>query len=116
MRDKGFKNGILDEFYIYDRVLTSAEIKILAEQNKANQGIELDDQSLLFHLFSGSRSKVLNLQKKLYDQRLSFGKQRENWADHGNERNAEPQKLTYWIVTCTQNQRKKYSGRLLFPD
>ena len=77
MRDKGFKNGILDEFYIYDRVLTSAEIKILAEQNKANQGIELDDQSL-FSIYSRAVDpKVLNLQKKLYDQRLSFGKQRE---------------------------------------
>ena len=77
MRDKGFKKGMLDEFYIYDRILTSAEIKILAEQTKADQGIELDDQSL-FSIYSQAVDlKALELQKNLYDQRLSFGKQRE---------------------------------------
>ena len=77
MRDKGFKKGMLDEFYIYDRILTSAEIKILAEQTKADQGIELDDQSLFSIYSQAVDPKALELQKNLYDQRLSFGKQRE---------------------------------------
>ena len=68
---------MLDEFYIYDRILTSAEIKILAEQTKADQGIELDDQSLFSIYSQAVDPKALELQKNLYDQRLSFGKQRE---------------------------------------
>jgi hypothetical protein len=77
MRDKGFKKGRLDEFYIYDRILTTAEIKILAEQSKVHQGIELDDQSLFSIYSQAVDPKALELQKNLYDQRLSFGKQRE---------------------------------------
>lgn len=77
MRDNGFKKGMLDEFYIYDRILTSTEIKILAEQTKADQGIELDDKSLFSIYSQAVDPKALELQKKLYDQRLSYGKQRE---------------------------------------
>ena len=77
MRDKGFKKGMLDEFYLYDRILTPAEIKILAKQAKADQGIELDDQSLFSIYSQAVDPKALELQNNLYDQRLSFGKQRE---------------------------------------
>ena len=77
MRDKGFKNGMLDEFYLYDRILTHAEIKILAEQTKMDQSIQLDDESLFSIYSQAVDPKALELQKKLYDQRLSFGQQRE---------------------------------------
>ena len=77
MRDKGFKNGMLDEFYLYDRILTHAEIKILAEQTKMDQSIQLDDESLFSIYSQAVDPKALKLQKKLYDQRLSFGQQRE---------------------------------------
>ena len=30
MRDRGFKNGLLDEFYLYDRVISGSEIEKLA--------------------------------------------------------------------------------------
>ena len=111
MRDKGFKKGILDEFYIYDRILTSAEIKILAEQTKADQGIELDDQSLFSIYSQAVDPKALELQKNLYNQRLSFGKQRERIGQiMVMKEMPKPQKLT-WIVVCTQNHRKKYFGR-----
>ena len=30
MRDRGFKNGMLDEFYLFDRVITPSEISSLA--------------------------------------------------------------------------------------
>jgi hypothetical protein len=35
MRDRGFKNGMLDEFYLYDRSLNPSEVAILAGKAKA---------------------------------------------------------------------------------
>ncbi len=77
MRDKGFKKGMLDEFYLYDRTLTPKEIEILAKQTEADQKIDLDDESLFSIYARAVDPKALELRENLYDLRLSFGKQRE---------------------------------------
>ena len=79
---------MLDEFYIYERILTSAEIKILAEQAKADQGIELDDQSLFSIYSQAVDPKALELQKNCTTNGFLRETKGTNWADHGNERNA----------------------------
>ena len=45
MRDRGFKNGMLDEFYLYDRTLNKSEISILAGQVME---VDPDDEYRIF--------------------------------------------------------------------
>ena len=65
MRDRGFKNGMLDEFYLYDRVLTPEEMKILA----GNQPIRTER---VVNFSSGCLQQLLSKHEQLYTERKSL--------------------------------------------
>ena len=76
MRDSGFKNGMLDEFYLYERVITPSEIQLLAgkteELKKADK----------FSIYLGSAyQKSLIAQNALFKERKSFGDQRQKISE-----------------------------------
>ena len=72
MRDRGFKKGMMDEFYLYDRVLTLSEIERLAGiSEKVSQEDEIS--MLLQTAVQNSRSKLVALHKA----RESYGIQRQ---------------------------------------
>ena len=76
MRDRGFKNGMLDEFYLYDRVLAASEIERLS----GNQLQREEDASMAIFLNSGYISAI-SAREQLYAQRQSFGNQRQRLTE-----------------------------------
>ena len=65
MRDKGFKNGSVDEFYVFDREITELEIKRLFDPSFEPS----DDQKFayylsVFHYSSNSARKKLQVARK----------------------------------------------------
>ena len=72
MRDRGFKNGILDEFYLFDRVISKSEIEKLAGLR------DKIDESAMLNIFLHSVDKPsLSARQGLYAERKSFGDQRQ---------------------------------------
>ena len=86
MRDRGFKNGMLDEFYLYDRSLPSSEVAILAGKAKE---LSPEDE---YKLFLESKYEPYRTQKNaLVTDRQAFGNQRQRLTEimvmkemHGN--------------------------------
>ena len=76
MRDRGFKNGILDEFYLYDRSLTPSEVAVLAGKAKE---LRPEDE---FKLFLESKYEPCRTQKNaLVSARTQFGNQRQRLTE-----------------------------------
>ncbi|MBT3635536.1 MAG: DUF1553 domain-containing protein, partial [Opitutae bacterium] len=76
MRDRGFKNGMLDEFYLYDRSLTPSEVAILAGKKK-----ELGPEDE-FKFFLESKYESYRAQKSaLVAARKAFGNQRQRLTE-----------------------------------
>ena len=72
MRDRGFKNGMIDEFYLFDRVLNSMEIQGLAGLEK--QGNKRDDFAVFLHY---AYPPAVSARRQLYAERKNFGDQRQ---------------------------------------
>jgi hypothetical protein len=76
MRDRGFKNGMLDEFYLYDRSLNPSEVAILAGKKKE---LSPEDE---FKLFLESAHGSYRAQKSaLVAARKEFGNQRQRLTE-----------------------------------
>ena len=75
MRDRGFKNGMLDEFYLYDRVLTQEEIKILAGNSHKSE------QNGLSIFLQDAYTPAVTARQQLYTERKSFGDQRQRLTE-----------------------------------
>jgi len=76
MRDCGFKNGMLDEFYLYDRSLPPSEVAILAGKKKE---LSPEDE---FKLFLESKYDPYRTQKNaLVTDRKAFGNQRQRLTE-----------------------------------
>ena len=72
MRDRGFKNGMLDEFYLFDRVITSSEIEKLAGiANKINE----KDEFTIF--FQSAHPQSVSALQTLEKARKAFGDKRQ---------------------------------------
>ena len=76
MRDRGFKNGILDEFYLYDRVLDPAEITILSGLQK-----QTDDGGNIAIFNHSAYPPSVKARERLYTERESFGDQRQRLTE-----------------------------------
>ncbi len=76
MRDRGFKNGILDEFYLYDRVLDPAEITILSGMQK-----QTDDAGNIAIFTHSAYPASVKARERLYTERKSFGDQRQRLTE-----------------------------------
>ena len=72
MRDRGFKNGMLDEFYLYERVITPSEIQLLAGKTK-----ELTKADKVSIFLDSAYPKSITAQNELFKERKSFGDQRQ---------------------------------------
>ena len=72
MRDRGFKNGMLDEFYLFDRVITSSEIEKLAGISNT---IKEDDEFTIF--FQSAHPKSVSALQTLEKERKAFGDKRQ---------------------------------------
>jgi hypothetical protein len=76
MRDRGFKNGMLDEFYLYDRSLNPSEVAILAGKAKA---LSPDDE---YQVFLEYKHPPYLVQKDaLVAARKAFGNQRQRLTE-----------------------------------
>jgi hypothetical protein len=72
MRDRGFKNGMMDEFFLYDRVLTPSEIAKLAGITETVN--PADEISIFFQTaHPPTRNQFLSLEKA----RRDYGNQRQ---------------------------------------
>ena len=76
MRDRGFKNGMLDEFYLYDRVLDPAEITILSGMQK-----QTDDGGNIAMFTHSAYPSSVKARERLYTERKSFGDQRQRLTE-----------------------------------
>ena len=77
MRDRGFKNGILDEFYLFDRVLEASEIALLS-------GLKSKQMLAKIWLFLPSfrtTPQQSSAREQLYMARKSFGDQRQRLTE-----------------------------------
>ena len=76
MRDRGFKNGMLDEFYLYDRVLDPAEITNLSGMQK-----QTDDSGNIAIFTHSAYPPSVKARERLYTERKSFGDQRQRLTE-----------------------------------
>ena len=76
MRDRGFKNGMLDEFYLYERVITPSEIQLLAGKTK-----ELTKADKVSIFLDSAYPKSITAQNALFKERKSFGDQRQKISE-----------------------------------
>ena len=76
MRDRGFKNGMLDEFYLYDRSLNPSEVAILAGKAK-ELSPEDEYQVFLEHQYP----PYLAQKGALVAARQAFGNQRQRLTE-----------------------------------
>ena len=76
MRDRGFKNGMLDEFYLFDRVITPSEISSLA--GLAEESGEDIEKSIFLQAV---HDPAVSARRALYNERKSFGDQRQRLTE-----------------------------------
>ena len=76
MRDRGFKNGMLDEFYLFDRVITPSEISSLA--GLAEESGEDVEKSIFLQAV---HDPAVSARRALYNERKSFGNQRQRLTE-----------------------------------
>ena len=76
MRDRGFKNGMLDEFYLFDRVLEASEIAILSGLEKQTKVGE--NMAIFAH---SAYPSAVRAREQLYMARKSFGDQRQRLTE-----------------------------------
>tara|TARA_B100001115_G_scaffold182171_1_gene177830 strand:+ start:551 stop:4282 length:3732 start_codon:yes stop_codon:yes gene_type:complete len=76
MRDRGFKNGMLDEFYLFDRVLTASEVSRLSGLAK---GSEEEARRAVF--LQSVYPPAVTAQREIYNERKSFGDQRQRLTE-----------------------------------
>ena len=76
MRDRGFKNGMLDEFYLFNRVISGSEIEKLAELRK-----KIDDSAVREIFLHSAHKPSMAARQALYKERKSFGDQRQRLSE-----------------------------------
>ena len=76
MRDRGFKNGMLDEFYLFDRVITPSEISSLAGLAEES-GEDIRKSIFLQAVYD----PAVSARRSLYNERKSFGNQRQRLTE-----------------------------------
>jgi hypothetical protein len=76
MRDRGFKNGMLDEFYLFNRVISNSEIEKLAGLSK-----KIDDSAVREIFLHSAHKPSMAARQTLYRERKSFGDQRQRLSE-----------------------------------
>ncbi|MFL2912087.1 MAG: DUF1553 domain-containing protein [Opitutales bacterium] len=76
MRDRGFKNGILDEFYLFDRIISGSEIEKLAGLRE-----KIDDSSVRDIFLYSAHKPSVSARQALYAERKSLGDQRQRLSE-----------------------------------
>ena len=76
MRDRGFKNGRMDEFYLYDRVVTPSEIAKLAG---ITEKIEEEDEITIF--FQTANPNSVTALQTLEKARKALGDERQELGE-----------------------------------
>ena len=76
MRDRGFKNGMLDEFYLFDRVISGSEIEKLA-----GLSAKIDDSAVRDIFLHSAHKPSVTARQALYRERKSFGDQRQRLSE-----------------------------------
>ena len=76
MRDRGFKNGMLDEFYLFNRVISGSEIEKLAGLRK-----KIDDSAVREIFLHSAHKPSMAARQALYKERKSFGDQRQRLSE-----------------------------------
>tara|TARA_B110000008_G_C16974268_1_gene565215 strand:- start:3217 stop:5295 length:2079 start_codon:yes stop_codon:yes gene_type:complete len=76
MRDRGFKNGMLDEFYLFNRVVSGSEIEKLAGLRK-----KIDDSAVREIFLHSAHKPSMAARQALYKERKSFGDQRQRLSE-----------------------------------
>ncbi|MBT5716204.1 MAG: DUF1549 domain-containing protein, partial [Opitutae bacterium] len=76
MRDRGFKNGMLDEFYLFDRMITGAEIEKLAGLRE-----KIDDSAVREIFLHSAHKSSMAARRGLRAERKSFGDQRQRLSE-----------------------------------
>ena len=72
MRDTGFKNGLLDEFYLYDRILGESEIAVLAGLKEC---LTQEDEYLVF--LQTAHPPAMKAEIALLNARKAYGQTRQ---------------------------------------
>jgi|TARA_B100000959_G_scaffold217826_1_gene229826 hypothetical protein len=72
MRDRGFKNGSMDELYLYDRKLSGSEVRTLAQLDS-----EPTKEDLFEIFLQSAYGPYLKQANQLKKERAAFGKARE---------------------------------------
>ena len=76
MRDRGFKNGMLDEFYLFDRVISGSEIEKLAGLRE-----KIDDSAVRKIFLHSAYKPSVTASQELYTERKRFGDQRQRLTE-----------------------------------
>ncbi|MDG1324717.1 MAG: DUF1553 domain-containing protein [Opitutales bacterium] len=76
MRDRGFKNGMLDEFYLFNRVISGSEIEKLAGLSK-----KIHDSAVREIFLHSAHKPSMTARQSLYRERKSFGDQRQRLSE-----------------------------------
>jgi hypothetical protein len=76
MRDRGFKNGLLDEFYLYDRVISGSEIEKLAGLRE-----KIDDSAVRNIFLHSAHAPSVSAKEQLQAERRKFGDQRQRLTE-----------------------------------
>ena len=76
MRDRGFKNGILDEFYLFDRIISGSEIEKLAGLRE-----KIDDSAVREIFLYSAHKPSVSARQALYAERKSLGDQRQRLSE-----------------------------------
>ena len=76
MRDRGYKNGVLDEFYLFDRVISGSEIEKLAGLRD-----QIDDSAVRDIFFHSAHNPSVSANNELYKERKRFGDQRQRLSE-----------------------------------
>jgi hypothetical protein len=76
-RGTGFKNGLVDELFVYDRELNPAEIPLLAQENKSIPPTAIADNNLSQYYFANISAAWQLQQKELQQTRQERNKETE---------------------------------------
>lgn len=76
-RGTGFKNGLVDELFVYDRELNAAEVPLLVQENKSPSSVTIPDHDLSQYYFSTVSSSWQEKQKELQQTRQERNKETE---------------------------------------
>lgn len=98
-RDRGFTNGAVDEFRVFDRELTSLEVAQLSQLSKNQELItEFDEQELQAYFFSNVHPASQTQLKRVEEQRESLNQLIDGLSEIMVMRELKPRKPTHVLT------------------